>query len=184
MRNVLYLIVFFLPLCVFADKNGTQYYLVGDKALKQDEYEKLSRQDRKNLTCSFRTIWPVKASKDPQQPQEVRVDILSNEMIIVMFINTTTRMVSGSPFFDIAAENYKGQLKLKKDLKRGKMSFGGRKCYTGTGETAEGKTVQLITSTYSDKRWRIIMMYNPKDMRLKPVRKAYAIFMQTFRFGK
>ena len=184
MRSVLCLIVFFLPLCIFADKNGTQYYLVGDKILQQEEYEKLSRKDRKDLKCSFRTIWPVKASKDPQQPQQVRIDILSNEMIIVMFVDTTTRMVSGSPFFDIAAQNYKGQLKLKKDLKRDKMSFGGRKCYSGTGETTEGRTAQLITSTYGDKRWRIIMLYKLKDMRLKPVRKAYAIFMQTFRFGK
>ena len=40
MRSVLCLIVFFLPLCIFADKNGTQYYLVGDKILQQEEYER------------------------------------------------------------------------------------------------------------------------------------------------
>ncbi|BBM86454.1 hypothetical protein [Candidatus Uabimicrobium amorphum] len=184
MKHVLYLIVFFLPLCAFANKNGTQYYVVGDKALKQEEYNKLSRKDRKNFKCSFRTIWKVQTSKDPQQPQQTRIDMLSNEITIIMFVDTTTRMISGSPFFDAAANSYKEPLKLKSDLKRKKRSFGGKKCYTGIGDTTDGKTAELITATYGDKRWRIIMIYDQKKMRLKVVRRAYAIFMQTFRFGK
>ena len=180
MKYVLYFLVFFLPALSFADKNGTLFYVAGDKLLNEKQYQELKKEDRNKAECSFRTFWQAKVTRDGIS--RIRVDILSAEIQIIMFVDTAQNMIEGGPFFKVVAEQLGEQLKLDKTMKKSKMKFGGKKCFTGKGKSKDGKIIQLITRSYRNKRWRIVMVMNEKSLRLKPIRRALAIFQGTFKF--
>ncbi|WP_372365341.1 hypothetical protein [Candidatus Uabimicrobium sp. HlEnr_7] len=180
MKYTLYFIIFFLPFFAFADKNGTPYYFFGEKLLSEKEYQELNSKDRKKVEFSFNTVWTARAGRDKNNA--VLTSLISKEIQVFVFSDTGSRLLQGATFFTEVAKHYQEVFKIKDKFKKGRTQFGKKKCYSSSNRTKDGKFIQIITRSSRNKCWRIIIVINEKDLRLKPVRTAFSLFMKSFRF--